>query len=273
MRVRLQREQRRVVALRATLAKQRLALAQAIGLPRGQSFTLADRMPDAPLRPVTLEEALERAYRDRADYRAQLAQVQAAEAKRRSASSERLPSVHISADIGRIGQEPPSIKQTFGLRGTLRVPIMGGETKGNVLEADAELRLEKARLEDLQEAIYYEIQNALVDVQAADEQVRLAREAIQLAKEQVARSTGGVAAVTPGASSPLLSLIAANRASPAELRQDGDSGDDLDAQGLVAAANDNYVSNLYSFNVAKLAFARSIGVAEEAYMQLLSGTF
>jgi len=272
-RVRLQAEQQRVVALRATLTKQKLALAQVIGLPRGQQFTLSDQMPYVPLRPITLEDALERAYRDRADFRAQLAQVQAAEAQRRSASSERLPTAHISADIGKIGQEPPFAKRTFGLRGTLHVPIIGGGIRGNVLKADSELRQEKARLEDLQEAIYYEIQNALVDVQAAEEQVQLARGAIQLAKEQVARSKDSVAAVTPGAGSTLLRLIAIGRADTAEPRQGGDSGDTPEAEGPVAAANDDYITSLYAFNIAKLTFARAIGVAEKAFMQFLAGTF
>ena len=153
------------------------------------------------------------------------------------------------------------------------MPIIGGETRGNVLEADSELRKEKARLEDLQEAIYYEIQNALVDVQAAEEQVRLARGAIQLAKEQVARSEDRVAAVTPGATFTLLRLIAVDRADPAESRQDGNSGDTPEAQGPVAAANDDYITSLYAFNIAKLTFARAIGVAEEAFMQFLAGTF
>lgn len=272
-RVRLLGERQRVVALQATLTKQKLALAQAIGLPRGQQFTLSDRMPYAPLRPMTLDDALGRAYRDRADFRAQLARVQAAEAKRRSASSERLPTVHIRADIGKIGQEPPSIKQTFGLQGILHVPIMGGETRGNVLEADAELRQEKARLEDLRDAIYYEIQNALVDMQAAEEQLLLARGAAQLAEEQPARSKDRVAAMTPEAVSSPLNLAVVSRADPVEPRQGGTGGETLQAQDAAEAASANYISSLYAFNVAKLTFAHAIGVAEEAYMQFLAGTF
>ena len=272
-RIRLQADRQRVVALQATLTKQKLALAQAIGLPRGQQFTLSDQIPYAPLRLMTLEDALERAYRDRADFRAQLAQVEAAEAKRRSASSERLPTVGIRADIGRIGQEPPFAKRTFTLRGVVHMPIIGGETRGDVLEADSELRQEKARLEALQDAIYYEIQNALIDVQAAEEQVGLAGDAVQLAKEQVAQSKDRVAALTPGAAFTPLRLIAVDRADPAEPGQGGDSDETLDPQGPVAAANDNYISSLYAFNVAKLTFARAIGVAEEAYMQFLTGTF
>ena len=274
-RIRLQAERQRVVALQATLTKQKLALAQAIGLPRGQQFTLSDRMPYAPLRPITLEDALERAYRDRADFRALLAQVQAAEAKRRSASSERLPTVHINADIGKIGQisAPRFVDRTFFLGGVLHVPIFGGATRGNVLEADAQLRQEKARLEDLQDAIYYEIQNALIDVQAAEERVQLARSAVELAEEQVAQSKDRDAAATSGAAFTPLRLIAVDRADPAEPRQGSGSDETLEAQESVAEANDNYISNLYAFNIAKLTFARAIGVAEEAYMQFLTGTF
>jgi outer membrane protein TolC len=269
-RARVQGEQQRVVALKATLMKQKLALAQALGLPRGQPFTLSDQMSYAPLRQMTLDDALGRAYRGRADFQAQLARVEAAEAKRRSASSERLPTVHIRADIGKIGQEPPSAKKTFGLQGILHVPIMGGATRGNVLEADAELRQEKAKLEDLRDAIYYQIQNALIDVQAAEEEVRLARGAVQLADEQLARSTDrGV--VTAGAATTPRNVI--DRAGAVEPRQGGDSGDTLQAQDAATAANANYISSLYTFNAAKLTFAQAIGVAEAAYMQFLAGTF
>ena len=110
---------------------------------------------------------------------------------------------------------------------------------GQVLEADAELKQEKAKLDDLRDAIYYAIQNALLDVQAAAEQVQLARSSRELAEEQWARFVAG--------SSP----------------QPIDNAAVFQAQ----EAEENVVLSLYTYNVAKLTLARALGIAEESYME------
>lgn len=241
-RARLFGQRQRVITLQNTLAKQKLALARAIGLPHGRQFTLTDQMPYAPLQPISLAAALKQAWRDRADVQAQLARVKAAEAKLRSANGRRLPTVHLHGDYGKIGLNASSAKMTFGIGLIVRVPIIqGGNVRGEVLEADAELKQEKAKLDDLRDAIYYAIQNALLDVQAAAEQVQLARSSKELAEEQWARFVAG--------SSP----------------QPIDSAAVFQAQ----EAEENVVLSLYTYNVAKLTLARALGIAEESYMEFL----
>ncbi len=241
-RARLLGQRQRVITLQNTLAKQKLALARAIGLPHGRQFTLTDQMPYAPLQPISLDAALQRAWRDRADVQAQIARVKAAEAKLRSANGRRLPTVRLQGDYGKIGLNASSAKMTFGIGFIVRVPIIqGGNIRGEVLEADAELKQEKAKLNDLRDAIYYEIQNALLDVQAAAEQVQLARGSMELAEEQLARFVAG--------SSP----------------QPIGSAAVFQAQ----EAEENVVLSLYTYNVAKLTLARALGIAEESYMEFL----
>lgn len=202
-------------------------------------------MPYTPWQPISPEAALDRAYRDRADVQALLAQVKAGEAKLRSANSQRLPTVHMDASYGKIGADPSSAKMTFGVQAIVRMPILtGGDVRGKLLEADAELRQQKARLEDLRNGIYYEIQYALLDVQAADAQTRLARGAMELAEEQLARFRN----------------------------QPGDSGEALQAQEAAATAHANFMSSVYTYNIAKIGLARALGVAEESYIEFLAGT-
>src|SRR4051812_30899823 len=68
--VELQNRQQQLIFARNDFAKQKLALARIIGLPSGQEFSLADKVPYAPLTTQGLEQSLQRAYASRPDYQA-----------------------------------------------------------------------------------------------------------------------------------------------------------------------------------------------------------
>ena len=105
--VQLSTERQRATARRNDFEKAKLQLARVIGLPLGQAFTLVDELPSVPTPDMTLEEALDRAYKTRPDYLAALERVQAAEAGARGhRRRESLPSVHVNADYGAIGLTP-----------------------------------------------------------------------------------------------------------------------------------------------------------------------
>ena len=73
--------------------------------------------------PVTLEQALQRALESRPDFLALRERVAAAEAERRAANAARLPSLHLDADYGAIGQTTETLHATYTIAGTLRVPL------------------------------------------------------------------------------------------------------------------------------------------------------
>src|SRR5205085_9353328 len=77
--VELQARRQRLLSVQNDFAKAKLDLARAIGLPAGQQFILADKMPYAPAPVVNLETALQHAYERRADYQRALMLVRAAE--------------------------------------------------------------------------------------------------------------------------------------------------------------------------------------------------
>ena len=246
--VELADERQRLIADENELDKEKLALARAIGLPLAQPLELADAMPQGTRAPLSQADALAQALASRHDLAALEAEVAAAEADRAAARDRALPSLWAGADLGRIGPTLSSAKSTFTLTATLRLPLFeGGRIKGELLQADARLAELRARLADLRQQVEYDVRAAFLDLAAAADRVRVNRDAVALADAQLAQARDRFSA---GVS---------------------DNLEVVQAQGAVATANENYLSSLYACNVAKLALARAIGVAEERAGEFLEG--
>jgi outer membrane protein TolC len=246
--VQLQQQQQRLMVAENEFEKDKLLLARAIGLPIGQGFALADTIPYLPLAPLSVDQALTQAYALRADYHGALARVSAAEAERKAATGERLPTLSLAANFGDNGRDPTSSHGAFAVAANLRIPIFQGERiHGKVLEADAAVQRRKAEFEDLRGKIYYEIQTALLDLKTAGERVSVARSAEELAKEQLAQARD---------------RFSAGVANTIEVVQ---------AQEALATAAENFLSSLYAYNIAKTTLARALGINEESYVQFLRG--
>ena len=246
--VRLSTERQRATGAENEFQKAKLQLARVVGLPIGQSFALVDEIPYAPLPEITMDDALERAYKARPDYQAALERLQAAEADRAGARGELLPSVHVNAEYGAIGLTAGGALPTYALSGAVNIPIFqGGRTQGRIARAEADVRNRRAEAEDVRGEIYYDVRTAFLDLEATREELQVATRARELAALQLTqardRFTAGVA-------------------SNIEVVQ---------AQEAVALAGEQYISSLYGFNVSKAALARAIGVAEEAVRDYLGG--
>jgi outer membrane protein TolC len=246
--VQLQAQQQRVIFNENEFSKEKLKLARAVGLPLGQALELTDRMTYSGLESMTVEGALETALRSRQDFESAQALVRAAEASLRSALGKGLPSVGVAADIGKTGATVDGARETFSMQAAIELPLFqGGRQRGRLLEADAALREQQARLADLRSRIEYEIRSALLDVGASDERVHVAQSALSLANEQLSQAQD---------------RFAAGVVNNIEVVQ---------AQEAVATASDNYLSALYSHNLAKLSLARALGMTESAMESFLSG--
>ena len=246
--VELQTEQQRLRGLQNDVAKLKLNVARIIGLPIGQDFALTDSLPYTPLEGITLEQALQRAYKNRADFQSAAAQVRAAEMAQKAASAERLPSLLISSDYGAIGLNPSNSHGTLTFVGTLRIPIFqGGRVEGDVLQADAALEQRRAELEDIRGRIDYDVRNAFLDLQTAFDQLGAAQSNVGLAHEtlQFARDRFS-AGVT-------------------------DTVEVVQAAESVASADNDLISATYSYNLAKVSLARAVGQAEQGIRQFLPG--
>jgi outer membrane protein TolC len=241
-------QRQRLIVAEQDAAKEKLALARAIGLPLGQRFRLAGSVPSISAVPLTPEDAVQRAWTSRPDLKAARARVAAAEASRKAAQGEYWPSLVVTGDYGAIGNDPGSALATYTFGANLRVPLFeGGRVQGRVREAEARLQQERARLEDLRARIYYEVQSDFLDLKAADERVGVAEDAVNLARDQLQqakdRFANGVA----------------------------DNVEVVQAQEALAAADENHIASLHAQAVARLSLARTIGGVEESYNQLLKG--
>jgi outer membrane protein TolC len=247
--VQLANAQQRATASANEADKAKLQLAHLIGLPPGQEFSLSDQIPYVPVPDMTFEEALDRAYMSRPDYQAAGERVQAAEAARAAIVGEALPSLRVTADYGDIGLTVGSAHGTFSVVGALNVPIFqGGRTKGRLLQADADLRSRRNELDDLKAQIYYDVRSAFLDLKATSEQLDVATRARDLASQQLTQARDRFAA---GVTNNI---------------------EVVEAQQAVALADEQYISALYGYNVAKALLARDLGVAEDAIRQFLGGT-
>jgi outer membrane protein TolC len=244
--VELRTEQQRLVAQKNIVEKDKLTLARAIGLPTGQPFSISDTLPFTPL-PIALDDLLKQAYDHRADYRAAQANVRAAEFALESAHSEHWPEVVVQGDYGDIGKTLANSHGSYDLVAGVRVPIYaGGRTRTDIDEAEALLRNRKNAVEDLRGRIDYEVRNAVLDLQSAADQVAVAERNADLANQTLMqardRFTAGVT----------------------------DNIEVVQAQQLLAAANENYISSLNAHNAAKIALATALGVAEQGVPQYLN---
>ena len=244
--VELQAEQQRLIFYTNEFEKEKLNLARAIGLPLEQKFRLSDQIPYTPPPPLTYEQALEQAYRSRPDYQNALALLRAAEHTRQAATAERLPTVSFDANYGAIGPSPADSHGTFTVAGTARVSLFdGGRIRSDVEQADALVQQRKSESEDLRSRIDYEVRTVFLDLKASADQVNVARSAVDLANQQLTQSRDRFAAGVTN------------------------SVEVVQSQETLATANENYISSLYSYNLAKASLARAIGVAEKNARQFL----
>jgi outer membrane protein TolC len=246
--VELQSREQELISAQNDLAKEKLVLARAIGLPLGQQFEIVTHVPYQELTTSSLDEAIQDAYNARPDFQSQMARVRSAELARRAASAERYPSLGIQTDYGLSGVNPGSSHGTVDAAVTLRIPIFqGGRVHGDVLRADAQLARERQGLEDLRASINEEVRDAYLDLDSTAKEVSVEKNAVKLATETLEQSQDRFrSGVT-------------------------DNVEVVQAQDALAIANDAYIASLYSYNMAKISLARATGVAESRYPDYLEG--
>jgi len=245
--VRLAAERQRLIEAENRSAKQRLALAQAVGLPLDRPLHLTASLRFAPPRDGAVDAALARARSDRPDLAAARTELAAARSALSAARRQRLPSLAAHADYGPIGNSPPSAENTYTLALGVHLPLFeGGRIGGEVQAAEGRVAAAAARLADLERQVERDVRGALLDVASAAQQVTVADQARDLAARQLAqardRFSSGVA----------------------------DNLEVVQAQQDVADANERYVSSLYDYNRARVDLALAEGAAEHSAPEFLT---
>lgn len=242
-----QTAEQRLTTLENDFAKQKINLARLIGLPPSDAYSLSGELPSSPPVDLDFEHALAQAVGNRFDLKAAEAQLRAAERTKTAATAERLPSLDVSADYGAIGTNPAQSHGTFTFVGTLRVPIWnGGKTEGSIEQADAALEQRRAELDDTRGRIEADVRQALLDLETTRKQMdvaannkRVARETLDLTRQ---RFEAGVT----------------------------DAVEVVQTQESVATADFDYITSVFSYNLAKATLARAIGNTENNLERFLA---
>jgi outer membrane protein TolC len=246
--VEMQSNEQRLVAARNGFNKQKLQLARVIGLPVGQEFTLAQKVPLTPPPALSMDEAIQRALRDRPDFAQGQARVRAAEYSVQAAEGQRLPRLDVNGDYGVIGRSIGSAHGTFAAVGAITVPVFqGGRISGDITQARSVLSQREAEVEDLRQRIEYDVRSAFLDLTSSAEQVRVAQSTLDLANQTLTQAQD---------------RFRAGVANNLEVVQ---------AQESVASSTEVFIESALQFNLAKLALARSLGSAERSTKEFLGG--
>ena len=246
--VQVQNQRRRTIRAESDFEKAKLQLARATGLPPAQVFTLTDKIPYAPLADITLDTALKTAFESRADYLAARERLTAAEASRRAAASDHIPTVHLDADYGALGQTVSGSHETYRVAATVRLPIFdAGRSTARRIETASDVRRRQAELDDLRGRVEYDVRTSLLDVRAAAQQLEAAQANVTLAGQELEQARDRFAAGVAG---------------NIEVTQ---------AQESVAIASESYIDALYAHNLAKASLARAVGTAEQSVKAFVEG--
>jgi outer membrane protein TolC len=243
-----QSEEQSLIAAVNELAKDKLGLARAIGLPLDQKFELTDATPFQALDTPDPEAAFEQALKQRKDLAAAAEQTKAAEASKKAAFDDQLPTVTASGNFGDEGETVNHSHGTYTAEGQLSVPILQiAKTHGEEEVAGAQLDQSKAKLSDQVQQVNADVRDAILDIQTAAKLVEAAKSNVDLAREALSEAQQRFKAGVDNSLSVSQALA-------------------TDRQ-----AEDQYISALYQHNVAKLSLARGLGVTSTNYKEYLGG--
>ena len=243
-----QSEQQALISAKNELAEDKIALARSIGLPLDQRFQLTDGEPFQALDTPDPEAAYQAALKQRKDLAASAEQVKAAQAGRKAAGDDQLPTVNVNGNYGVLGQTMAHSHGTYTAVGSISAPILQiAKVHGEEETADAQLDQAKARLSDQVQQVNADVRDAILDIQTAAKLVEATRSNVDLSREALAEAQERFKA---GVDSSLTvsQALATDR-----------------------QAEDQYISALYQHNVAKLSLARALGVASTNYKEYLGG--
>jgi len=243
-----QSEEQTLIASVNQLAKDKLSLARAIGLPLDQKYELTDSTPFQALDTPDPEAAFQQALKQRKDLAAAVEKTKAAKATSKAAFDDQLPTLKASGNYGDIGETVGHSHGTFTAAGELSAPILQvAKNRGEREVAGAQLDQANAKLSDQIQQVNADVRDAILDIETAAKLVEATKSNVDLAREALSEAQQRFKAGVDD-SLPVSQALATDR-----------------------QAEDQYISALYQHNVAKLSLARALGVASTNYKEYLGG--
>jgi outer membrane protein TolC len=173
----------------------------------------------------------------------------AAEASRRAAESDHIPTLHLDADYGVLGRTLADAHAAFRVAANVRVPIFDAGKSTAKLHRDrrgTQTPAGRARRRPRPCRVRRPDRDARPArrgpaAEAAQTNVSLAGQELEQARDRFAAGVAGNIEVTQ-------------------------------AQQSVAIATESYIDALYSHNLAKATLARAVGTAEQSVMAFFGGS-
>ena len=246
--VELQTQEQRLRSQLGDLQKQKYALARLIGLPLQIDITVTETLQASQFDATPVDEAVRRSWAQRQDLKSSEAQLRAAEEARKAAGAEHLPSVTVNGYYGMEGVNPTGGNGIFQASATLNVPLFnGGRIHADTVQADAVVEERRAELSNQRGAVELDVRNSFIDLYVANDQVFTAENNQKLALANLQQSQDRFAVGV------------------------ADSVEVVSSQEALAAADHDYVSSLFSQNLARIALAHAMGEAEKDISDLFKG--
>ena len=243
--VQLQTQQQRLHPVEGDLRKQKLALARLIGLPQDRDLELTESLTGSETKTPDAASVIQAAMANRADLKALAAQVRTAELAVSAAQAERYPTASLSGNYGVIGPNPANTHGVFAVTAGVSMNLWdGGRIKADIQQAETTLRQRRAESEEYRSRVESEVRTALIELETAAGQLHLAATNRDYANETLTEARD---------------RFGAGVSTTVEVVQ---------AQEQVSSAENDYVSSLFSFNLAKVTLARATGQAETSLPDL-----
>jgi outer membrane protein TolC len=217
-------------------------LSRLLNLDPQQAIELTDAPSFFETPAVDSDESIARAYSQRPELKAILAQVKQAELQKRAASAERMPRLSFNGDWALQGLSPSPMIPAYQMGASLQVPLFtGGRIRAETATADLEIKKLEQTERDLRNQIAQDVKTALAQLEAARVAVEAANIGVSEAKEEVTQAED---------------RFRAGVTNNIEITT---------AQDELARANDNQIAALYNYNQARADLARATGRIEALY--------
>lgn len=210
-------------------------LNNAMGVLGSPEYSVEDRLEFTPF-DITFDAAFSKALANRPDLKSAAAKRRAAGESVELSTRGYYPSLSGNAEYSRGGQKFP-LQEGWNVGATLTVPLFSGFlTKHQVEEARANLNATGANEDGVRQTAFFEVQQAYLNLKAAQESVPAAEISVKQAGENLELANGRY---TAGVGSPI---------------------EVTDAQVSYATARAAHIKALSDYKVAQAALEKAMGV-------------
>ncbi|HMK50588.1 MAG TPA: TolC family protein [Thermodesulfovibrionales bacterium] len=214
-------------------------LNNSMGVPNAPEYTLEDNLTFQKYS-ILLGDALSRAFRSRPDLKSAISRRQAAQSAIDLARTGYYPVVTGNAAYNWSGEKFP-LEHGWDIGAAVSFPIFSGFlTKYQVQEAKSNLNVLQANEESVRQTVISDVQQAFLNLKAAEERVPTAQLNVEQAQENLDIANGRYAA---GVGNPI---------------------EVTDAEVSLITAKTSYIQALYDYKVAQASLDKAMGVAAEA---------